>query len=785
MGQIEFRIHSERQTEGYSLAWTLAGHDPQPERLLELPYPFLLETAEKGALTVDGARYPVLYRDWNSSGETMVGRSEADASGARYRLEDRWRQIDECLWRVDRTLEILSCERESGFRLVLEFTPALDRSSFEHFRYFAPPALYDLNDLNEDGIEDYLETRSLSFREDRLNALTLLAYHAERRLGFALSRADLPQSDPESDRRRGQTAFFQRTDVGSIGIKPEGAAGGRLAFFAACPFVERERSHALLVRGRVPWGAYWPASSPETIHASYFLQLVYAPNVHEALWQVWDQRLRTLQPKPVRLAASLGEISNQRLTAALDYYLEESTPPYAAGFVTNCHPQDGRQLSNVMQYGFTGQNTTNALNLLRAVDSGAISATNRQKALRVFEFFVETVSNSKIGLSYGVYNFDTKRFASWWMGLLLPLAYAEPGQGLEDLMGPLYEHLRSVIEQLRDKEGMYLRCAAEEYEPLLRAYEIERKRGENHDGWFTACLKFGDFLLASQQADGSWMRAYSFEGQPIVAPEAWFGPTEVQRKSSTATVVPFLLSLHGLTGDGRWLTAARRAGHFVQETYVDGLKFNGGIHDSIYAKPQLVDGESIMFACRALWKLYQGTGEKRYLDGTIRAARLVVTWVCLWDVPLPTQSTLAKQGFRSTGWMACDSPGAGYVHPMGLLAVPELVEIGLATGEEAFFRAAELLQAGCNETVSLPGKDWGYAKPGLQEEGLLISWWFADDPIFTDTGFGGRGKGEGNKTCLPWIAAISVYAHHELLERFGTANIAEIRSRQSGNPADQ
>jgi hypothetical protein len=352
-------------------------------------------------------------------------------------------------------------------------------------------------------------------------------------------------------------------------------------------------------------------------------------------------------------------------------------------------------------------------------------------------------------------------------------------------MGPLYEHLRPVIEQLRDKEGMYLRCAVEEYEPLLRAYELERKRGENHDGWFAACLKFGNFLLASQQPDGSWMRAYSFEGQPIETPAAWFGPTEVQRKSSTATVIPFLLSLHELTGDGHWLAAASRAGHFVQETFVDGLKFNGGIHDSIYAKPQLVDGESIMFACRALWKLYQGTGDKRCLDGAVRAARLVVTWVCLWDVPLPAASTLARYGFRSTGWMACDSPGAGYVHPMGLLAVPELVEIGLVTGEQAFLTVAELLQTGCNETVSLPGRDWGYAKPGLQEEGLLISWWFVDDPMFTDTGFGGRGKGEGNKTCLPWIAAIAVYAHHELLERFGTGNIAEIRSRPSGSAIDQ
>ena len=140
--------------------------------------------------------------------------------------------------------------------------------------------------------------------------------------------------------------------------------------------------------------------------------------------------------------------------------------------------------------------------------------------------------------------------------------------------------------------------------------------------------------------------------------------------------------------------------------------------------------------------------------------------------------------------MACDAPGAGYIHPMGILAVPDLIEVGRLTGEvDLLLSAAELLLAGCSETVALPGKDWGYAAPGLQEEGLLISWWFADDPMFAETGFGGRGKGEGNKTCLPWISAVSLYAYEEMMARYGTTNIAAIRggagskrkARSSGN----
>ena len=68
--------------------------------------------------------------------------------------------------------------------------------------------------------------------------------------------------------------------------------------------------------------------------------------------------------------------------------------------------------------------------------------------------------------------------------------------------------------------------------------------------------------------------------------------------------------------------------------------------------------------------------------------------------------------------MACDPPGAGYIHPMGVLAIPDLVEIGVLTGDDHFLKAAELLQAGCNETVETPTKAWGYAMPGSQELAL-------------------------------------------------------------------
>jgi hypothetical protein len=308
-------------------------------------------------------------------------------------------------------------------------------------------------------------------------------------------------------------------------------------------------------------------------------------------------------------------------------------------------------------------------------------------------------------------------------------------------------------------------------------YRHEQARGNSRPAWLVRSRRFADFLIGAQNPDGAWFRAYAPSGAAITLPETWFGQTEIQQKSSTATAIPFLVALAELTGDDRYLVAATRAGAFVRKHFVERMRHNGGIHDSIYAKPQLVDGESIMFAMRALLELHKATGEADYLAGAERAARMVATWICLWDVPLPPSSTLGRRGFRSTGWMACDAPGAGYIHPMGILAVPDLIEVGRLTGDGHFFSAAALLLAGCSETVEMPGKGWGYARSGLQEEGLLISWWFADDPMFGATAFGGRGKGEGNKTCLPWISAVGAFAVQETMARYGTTDIVAIAAR--------
>lgn len=735
-----------------------------PETLVRLDRPVRLETFDGRGDRWEGAASTHAYATVTREGPQVVGTVTAPTAAGPVEVVDRW-TVDDRGVQVERRVRQLEPVAGGAVRAVLEL-PVVADGFGEDAQVFAPPALYDLNDIDGDGVEDYLDTRELVFRDDRLSGLAVLLHARSRGLGVALSREDLPDHDDVPERVRGQQAFVQRTDIGSLGVVPR---DGGWSVVAAYPFVERARSHALTARAREPWGAFWPADGGDAI-ARYRVTVVHGATAIDSLWALWRDRAAHLAPRRVELPETVERLTRLRLDALLPYYRQDEN---VAGFVTNCHPQDGVQLEDIVQYGFTGQMVLNALHVLNHADE-LDDPEARTKGLRTVESFVRRAGASPHGLVHTLYDFEKQRDASWWSGLLLPLAYADEDTNLEELMGPVLDHMRYAVDALSAApDGTYVRCVAEEHHALLRAYRAERGRGQDHPEWLSTAQSFARFLLQVQEEDGSWRRAYTFAGEPLVEPRAWFGRAELNQKSSTATVVPFLHELHALTGDLAVRDAAIRAARFVAEHFVRGVSHNGGIHDSIYARAQLVDSESILFSLRACLAAAEMSGDEDLAQAAVDAARLLATWVYLWDVPLPPSSTLARYDFRTTGWSACDTAGAGYIHPYELHAVPDLVEAALIGRDELLATVADLTLHGSNETVATEAKDWGYARPGLQEEGVLVSWWLIDDPMFVDTGFGGRGKGEGNKTCLPWISAVGIDATDVVLERYGTTEVLE------------
>ncbi len=396
----------------------------------------------------------------------------------------------------------------------------------------------------------------------------------------------------------------------------------------------------------------------------------------------------------------------------------------------------------------------------------------------MIDFFVRHCQLDN-GMPQGIYDPVHDRFVYWFTGILMPFQYAEDEQDVRRFVGKqVAEALMPVARELRGVEGNYTRTMCESFWPLLLAYELERAHAVEHEDWLQAACRFGEFLLRSQASDGSWYRAYSTSGQGLTSPASWFGASEVEQKSGTIFPVPVLVALHRITGDGRYLDAARKAADYIIDAQVEPTVYVGGLNDTTHVKSVKTDAVGVMFLMRSLLTVHEATGEPRYLAAAVKAAKVLCSWVYLWDVPMPEGSLLARAGFRSTGWAGCDVIASGsYLDNEFLEFTADLVRVAELSGERALFEVAELVEYGMQHALSTPENDHGYVAPGLQCEGVLTSYWLSAPDVTAFSGAVNKVKGDDNDTCNALTNAQAAYGLYLLADRYGTTEFTEIRRR--------
>jgi hypothetical protein len=331
-----------------TIQWTRDG-----EPTLETAAPVVIESmATDASDNPNGDRTTLFYQEIKDGADGLTATCRFSVGGATGVVTDCWSAASDNMFTVRRSVVIDSAPANTGLRFGLHLQPAFPEGlAFNDLQYYAPNACYNLNDLNEDGVCDYLDSQCLSYRDDRLNSLSVLAFHPQRKLALSLSRIDIPKYDSDPVRQVGQKSFLQDTDIGALGFQPtedeDTLNGSQLT--AYYPFIEKARSNALLAADRTPWGAFRPVHAADSFSVSYAVRLYHSDSPHEALWTLMKEQMTVLLPKPVVLDRAPEEISRLRLETLSEYFMEDSSG--GAGFVTNCHPQDGKQLSNIVQYG--------------------------------------------------------------------------------------------------------------------------------------------------------------------------------------------------------------------------------------------------------------------------------------------------------------------------------------------------------------------------------------------------------------------------------------------------
>jgi hypothetical protein len=274
---------------------------------------------------------------------------------------------------------------------------------------------------------------------------------------------------------------------------------------------------------------------------------------------------------------------------------------------------------------------------------------------------------------------------------------------------------------------VYLREFAEDMRWVLWAYEWEQARGRTFTHWLDWMTRFADWALTQQRSDGAF-------------PRSWYVPDGVVRDSSTTSgyfMVNFLVKLHQVTGEPRYLESARKAADFVWVTYHRNDHFIGGPIDN----PNTMDKEAATLALEGYLALYEATGEEKWLRYAKGAADFAETWVYAWNVPMPEDEDPGalhwKPGVPTLGVNRINAASSGVDQWMAS-DVDEYARLARHTGDPHYMEVARVLLHGTKAMLALPGRTFDVLGPGWQQEHWRMT----------------LGRGYGNhRNAFPWVSA--------------------------------
>ena len=252
---------------------------------------------------------------------------------------------------------------------------------------------------------------------------------------------------------------------------------------------------------------------------------------------------------------------------------------------------------------------------------------------------------------------------------------------------------------------------------------LEAWRVVQRPAWLATAVRFGDFLVGAQAADGSVATAFDWTCAPLAS--------DVRQ---TAFVVPFLAALFNATSDERYKTAAVRAGTFAAALFNGSFFYTGGAVDNSDA----LDKEAGWLAMQAFIALFELTGAAVWLAPAAQAATYFETFVYLWDVPIECVQSppTVFPCRRTTLGFSLIAAGQSGADNFAAIASFDFKRLGEWTNDEHFASFGAFLANATAQVTNWDGS-LGYASRGLLNEAATLS----------------VRRGAGVADWLPWLTA--------------------------------
>ncbi len=491
------------------------------------------------------------------------------------------------------------------------------------------------------------------------------------------------------------TLISRELQYGSIGIDAAGSPGVRFCF----PGTEGERNY---LDAKKVW-AYRYHPVEKDVRHSYQLALHTAQyrDHHEAMRQEWRHWFDHFQP-------ALHPADLQKVYDAgadlLDVYCQRYNG--AMGLPFWCTVPQGTVCDLSYQMGFVGQQPMCAYHLMR---SGVENADEQRidKGIAIVDFWVDRSGEE---------------------GVLPRVWY--------DVFPPVF----------KQDYPTYTRTVADGMEGILVCFQyLRRERGSAPERWLRFVTRFGQWLCAHQNADGSFYRAYQPDGTPVHT-----------GRHNTSNVVRLLCNLFWETGDPAYRAAAVRAGEFCYQSCYAPASYIGGTADN----DNTIDKEAGMLALYAFLALYDLTGEARWIQAAQGAADFVETWVyCRTFDVKPAKGNAVFDKVDITG-LSLIATGHSHADVMMGYCAFDLYRLYLLTKDEHYLVFARFLLHNARQTMDWSGA-LGHAYPGLVEESGELA----------------RQYHNGLGRWLPWCTIAEIEALSRLKEWFGDMDIDHLEKR--------
>ena len=153
-------------------------------------------------------------------GESYIAKIQTeDLMGNVFSITDTWTTKDGLI-QIDREVTYSEVKKETAVRLTTEFDLVDSKAkSFDDYGFIIPGALYNKNDTDQNGQDDYLGTFEQDYKDDRNPNLSVTGFAKQDGQFVSLIRADVPKQDTTITRKQIEDRHFVHdTDIGSLGI---------------------------------------------------------------------------------------------------------------------------------------------------------------------------------------------------------------------------------------------------------------------------------------------------------------------------------------------------------------------------------------------------------------------------------------------------------------------------------------------------------------------------------------------------------------------------------------